>query len=54
MEPYLKKDSIFLVVERAKEAIGSTIKSIARNSITIKDRFIWSRIRKHIEDNIIG
>ena len=40
MEPYLKKDSIFLVVERAKEAIGSTIKSIARNSITIKDRFI--------------
>ena len=51
---YLKKDKNFFVVERANEAIGKTIKSIAREIITIKDKVIWSRIRKHIEDNIIG
>ena len=51
---YLKKDKNFFIVERANEAIGKTIKSIAREIITIKDKVTCSRIRKHIEDNIIG
>ena len=37
---YLKKDKNFFVVERANEAIGKTIKSIARDNITIKDKVI--------------
>lgn len=37
---YLKKDKNFFVVERANEAIGKTIKSIAREIITIKDKVI--------------
>ena len=35
---YLKKDKNFFVVERAKEAIGKTIKVIARNTMTMKDK----------------
>ena len=35
---YLNKDRNFLVVDRAKEAIGNTINSIAKNTIIIKDK----------------
>ena len=34
---YLKKERKFLVVDRSKEAIGRTIKRIARETITTND-----------------
>ena len=45
---YLKKERNFLVVERAKDAIGRTIKRIARGIITINDNVTFSLTKKHI------
>ena len=45
---YLKKDRTFLVVDRANEAIGRTIKRIARDTITINDNVTLSLIKKQI------
>tara|TARA_X000000368_G_C22514175_1_gene486278 strand:+ start:79 stop:297 length:219 start_codon:yes stop_codon:yes gene_type:complete len=46
---YLKKERNFLVVDRAKEAIGRTIKRIARDTITRNDNATLSIIKKHIK-----
>ena len=46
---YLKKERNFLVVERAKEAMGRTIKRIARDTITINDNVTLSLIKKQIK-----
>ena len=37
---YLKRDKNFFVVERVKEAIGSTINRIAKNNVKKKDKLI--------------
>ena len=46
---YLKKERNFLVVDRAKEAIGRTIKRIAKDTITINDNVTLSLIKKQIK-----
>ena len=46
---YFKKESNFLVVERAKDAIGRTIKRIARDTIIKNDNVTLSLIKKQIE-----
>ena len=46
---YLKKERNFFVVNRAKEAIGRTIKRIARDTITINDNVTLSLIKKQIK-----
>jgi hypothetical protein len=46
---YLKKERNFLVVDRANEAIGRTIKRIARDTITINDNVTLSLIKKQIK-----
>ena len=50
---YLKKERNFVVVERAKDAIGRTIKRIARDIITINDNVTLSLIIKQIEVSTI-
>jgi hypothetical protein len=42
-----------LVVDRAKEAMGRTIKRIARDTITRNDNVTFSLIKKHIEVSTI-
>ena len=46
---YLKKERKFLVVDRAKEAMGRTIKRIARDTITTNDNVTLSLIKKQIK-----
>ena len=46
---YLKIERNFLVVDRANEAIGRTIKRIERDTIIINDNVTLSLIKKQIE-----
>ena len=45
---YLKKDKNFLDDDRAKEAMGRTIKRMASDTITRNDNVTLSLIKKHI------
>ena len=50
---YLNLERNFLVVNRAKEAMGRTIKRMARNTIRINDNVTFSRTKKQIEVSTI-